>query len=81
MCGLEQLGFDSRHGQVIFLFSAASRPTPGAHPALYLKITEALSPGVRRLGREADHLFPTNAEIKYGGVILPLPNTSSLHGA
>jgi hypothetical protein len=43
-------------------------------------IPGALSTGVKQLGREADHLSPACADIKNGGVIPPLPYTSSWHG-
>jgi hypothetical protein len=36
----------------------------GAHPASYLMVAGALSPEVKRLGREADHSPPTSAEVK-----------------
>jgi hypothetical protein len=43
--------------------------------------TEALSPGLERLGREADHSPPSSAEVKNCGFILPLPHVSSWRGA
>jgi hypothetical protein len=39
----------------------------------------ALSPGVKRLGHEADHSPPSSA--KNGGAIPQLPHASSLHSA
>jgi hypothetical protein len=36
----------------------------GAHPASYPVGTGALSPGIKRPGREADHSPPTSAEVK-----------------
>jgi hypothetical protein len=36
----------------------------GAHPASYPMGPGALSTGVKRQGREADHSPPTNAEVK-----------------
>jgi hypothetical protein len=39
-------------------------------------IPEAVSLGIKRYGREADHLPPPSAEIKNDGVIPPLPQTS-----
>jgi hypothetical protein len=39
----------------------------------------ALSPGLNRLGHEADGASPANAEVKNGGAILLLPHTSSWH--
>jgi hypothetical protein len=41
----------------------------------------AISPGVKRQGREGDHSFPYTAEIKNGGAIPPLPHTSSWRSA
>jgi hypothetical protein len=35
----------------------------GAHPASYPMDTGGFSPGVKRPGREADHLPPTNVEV------------------
>jgi hypothetical protein len=55
-----------------FLFSTAPRPALGPHPASYPLGTGALSPGVKRLGREADHSPPSSAEIENGGAIPPL---------
>jgi hypothetical protein len=36
-------------------------------------------PGVKRPGREADHLPPSSAEVKNGGAIPPLPNKHYLY--
>jgi hypothetical protein len=36
-----------------------------------------ISPEVKWSGREADHLPPSSTEVKNGGVIYPLPHTSS----
>jgi hypothetical protein len=44
-------------------------------------VLEALSPGVKRLGREADHSPPSSAEVKNGIAIPPLPHASSWHTA
>jgi hypothetical protein len=41
----------------------------------------AVSPVVKRQGREADHSAPSSAEIKIGGAILPVPHTSPWYGA
>jgi hypothetical protein len=40
-----------------------------------------LSPGVKQLGREADHSTSSGAEVKNGGAIPPLPHTSPWYGA
>jgi hypothetical protein len=53
----------------------------GADPASYPMGTGALSPGVRRPGREADHSSLSNAEVKNNGAIPPLPHTSLRRGA
>jgi hypothetical protein len=37
----------------------------------------ALSPGVKRQGREADHSPPSSVEVKNGRVVPPLPHTST----
>jgi hypothetical protein len=41
----------------------------------------ALSPGVKQMGREADHSPPTSAEIKNGGAIPPFSHMSSWRSA
>jgi hypothetical protein len=56
------LGFDSRRGLGIFLFTTASRPALG--PTQIQWIPGALSLGVKRPRREADHLPPSSAEVK-----------------
>jgi hypothetical protein len=49
------------------------------HPASYpMGIRDSFSVGVKRPGREADHPPPSSAAVKNA---LPLPNTSSWHGA
>jgi hypothetical protein len=37
-------------------------------------VSGVLSPGVKRPRREADHLHPSNAKVKNGGAIPPLPH-------
>jgi hypothetical protein len=39
--------------------------------------TGALSVGEKGVGNKVDHSSPDNAELKSGGAIPPLPNTSS----
>jgi len=41
----------------------------------------ALSRGVKRSGREADHSLPSSIEVKSRTAIPPCPCTSSWHGA
>jgi hypothetical protein len=54
----------------------------GAHPASYPMGTGALFLGVKRPGREADHLPPSSAEVKQCvKIYLHSSNTPSLRGA
>jgi hypothetical protein len=55
--------------------------TSGANSASYPVYTRALSPGVKRQVREADHSPPSRAEVKNGGAIPLLLHTSSSCGA
>jgi hypothetical protein len=68
-------GFDSQKRQVFSLLHSVQTGS-GAHPASYPMCT-----GVKRLGREADHLNPSSAEVKNGGAIPPFPHMSSWHSA
>jgi hypothetical protein len=65
-------------GQEIFLYSRESRPTPEPTQPPIQWVPGALFLGVKRLGREADHSPPSNAEVKNGEAIPPLP--PHLHG-
>jgi hypothetical protein len=47
-------GFDSRQ---------RNQTNSEAHPASFPMGTEALSPGLKRPGREADHTLPISAEV------------------
>jgi hypothetical protein len=53
----------------------------GAHPVFYTMGTGGSFPRLKRLGREADHSPPSNAEAKDGGAIPPLSRTSPWRGA
>jgi hypothetical protein len=57
-------GFDSRKKLGIFLFATVSSPAlePTQRPIQW--VPRALSLGVKRLGREADHSPPSSAEVK-----------------
>jgi hypothetical protein len=73
------LGFDSRRGLGIFLFTTASRTALGpTQPPIQL-IPVALSLGVKRPGLEADHSHPSSAEVKEW-VALYLHSLVHLHG-
>jgi hypothetical protein len=66
------LGFDSRRGQENILFLTQSRMA--LEPIqLPVWVTGALSLGLKRLGREAEHELTSSAEVKNGGAIPPLP--------
>jgi hypothetical protein len=58
------LEFDSRRGLGIFLFTTVSRTALGATQPPIQWVPRALSLGVKRLGREADHSPPSSAEVK-----------------
>jgi hypothetical protein len=58
------LGFDSRRGLGIFLFTTASRPALGPTKPPIQWIPGVLSLGVKWPGREADHLPQSSAEVK-----------------
>jgi len=65
-----RLGFDSWQGQGIFLFATASRLALGPTNPPTQWISRALSPGVKRPGREADHSPPSTAPLHLHGVVL-----------
>jgi hypothetical protein len=58
------LGFPSRRGLGIFLFTTASRTALGPTQPPIQWVLKALSLGVKRPGREADHTPPSSGEIK-----------------
>jgi hypothetical protein len=62
--GLDDQWFESRQGLGIFLFTTASRlaMVPTQTPIQW--VPGALSLGVKRPGREADHSPPSSAEVK-----------------
>jgi hypothetical protein len=57
----------------------SSRQRPDRPPVQWVR--GALTPGVKRPGREANHSPPSSTEVKNGGVTPPLPNMSSRRGA
>jgi hypothetical protein len=67
------LGFDSRRGLGIFLFTTASRRAlePTQPPVQW--VPGSLSLGIKRPNREADHSPLSSAEVKMRGAIPPLP--------
>jgi hypothetical protein len=58
------LGFDSRRRLGIFLFTTPSRTALGPTQPPIQWVPGALSLGVKRSGREADHSFPSSADVK-----------------
>jgi hypothetical protein len=72
----DELEFDSRNGQEIFVF-AVSRLALALAQSPIKWVLGALSPGVKRQGRDNDHSPPSSAEGKNGGAITPLPSTAS----
>jgi hypothetical protein len=58
------LGFDSRRGLGIFLFTIASRTAPGPTQPPIQWVPGTLSLGINHPGREADHSPPSSVEVK-----------------
>jgi hypothetical protein len=58
------LGFDFREGLGIFLFTTVSKTALGPTQPPIHWLPAALSLGVKRSGREADHSPPSSAEAK-----------------
>jgi hypothetical protein len=63
-CTIGVLGFDSRRGLGIFLFTTASRTALGPTQPPIQWVPGALSLEVKRPGREADHSPLSRAEVK-----------------
>jgi hypothetical protein len=81
-CTIGVVGFDSRQGLGIFLFSTASRTVlvPNQPPIQW--VPGVLSLEVKRPGREADHSPPSSAEVKKCvELYLHSPNTPPWRGA
>jgi hypothetical protein len=73
-----QRGRSSSPGRVNnFALFIRSSPVLGFSQPPIQWLPWALSPGVKRPGREADDSPPTSAEVKNGGSIHPLPHTPS----
>jgi len=58
------LGFDSRRGLGIFIFTTASRTALGPTQPHTQLLPGSLSLGVKRPGREADHSYPSSVEVE-----------------
>jgi hypothetical protein len=72
-------GFDFQTGKV-FLFSSVQTGSR-AHSASHAMDKGAFSPAVKHPGCEADYSPPSNAKVKNGGAIPPVPRISSWRGA
>jgi hypothetical protein len=72
--------FNFREGQEIFLFSTTFKPAPASSQAPLQRISEDVSPWVKRQGRETDQSPPSGAEVKNGEVIPLIPHTSYRRG-
>jgi hypothetical protein len=76
------LGFVSRQGLGIFLFTTASKTALGSTQPSIQWIKGALSLGVKRPWRESDHSPPSSAEVKeWVELYLHSPITPSWRGA
>jgi hypothetical protein len=76
------LGFDSRRGLGIFLFTTVSTTALGPTQPPIQWVPGALRSGVKRPGREADHSPQSSAEVKeWVDLYLHSPNTPSWRGA
>jgi hypothetical protein len=64
----------------MFYFLTLSLLALGPNQVLIQWATEALSPAVKRPGRESYHSPPSSAEVKNGGAIPSFHHTSSWRG-
>jgi hypothetical protein len=71
------LGSIPSRGMTLFSPPLASKPALGPTLPPIQWGPEAISPGVKRPGREADCSPPSSAKVKNGGAIPSLPHTSS----
>jgi hypothetical protein len=65
----------------IFVFSTAFRPALGPTQTTIQWVLGALSTGVKRPAREANHSPPSNAVVKNGGAVPPLLRMCFWHSA
>jgi hypothetical protein len=65
-------GFDYRQEEDISFFSTVSK-SPLGHNKPIQCVLRALSPKVKKPGRETDHKPPSSAEVKNSGVISSIP--------
>jgi hypothetical protein len=70
-------GFDRWQEQETFLLSTATIQSLGPTQPPIQWVPGALSTGVKRQGREADHSLPPSADVKNSEAIPPLPRMCS----
>jgi hypothetical protein len=78
--GLDDRGSITGKGKEIFLFSTASRQALGRTQLPIHRVSEDVSPGVKRPEREADHLPTSSVKVMNVGALPPLPHTLSCRG-
>jgi hypothetical protein len=79
---IEFLGFDSRRGLGMFLFTTAFRTALGPTQPPIQWVRGALSLEVKRPVREADHSPPSSAKVKeWVELYFHSPNTTSWRGS
>jgi hypothetical protein len=61
---LDEWGFESQQELGIFLFTIVSKPALGPTQLLIQWLPRALSLGVKRPGREAQHSPPSSGKVK-----------------
>jgi hypothetical protein len=71
--GLDGWGSIPGRTRFIFLFSTPSRPALRPTQPSIQWVLQALSLGVKRKGREANHSPPSSVKVKNGRVIPPFP--------
>jgi len=59
--------------KVFFIFATTTRPTPGPTQSHMQVVPKALTPAVKRLGREADYSPPSTAAVTNAWSYTPIP--------
>jgi hypothetical protein len=76
-CGLDGRGVGVRVPAHAGIFSASSRPVLGLNQLPTKWIPGALSPEIKRPGREADHSSPNTVEVKKTWIYTSTPHIPS----
>jgi hypothetical protein len=77
VCIATGYGLEGRGRGKTFILSRSSRSLPGPTQPPIQCVPGALSPGVKRPGREVDHTPPTSAEVKKAYIYTFTPHTAS----